>query len=451
MDFTITRMKRLWRELRLFLFYCSPCVLGLLFVIGANYHRVNEVQKDIVRQACQQLDPQNTASGSGTTIPDQLQKIINVIRANGGKSCLQNTSLVGDYPSVPLFIRGYFVRTWIANSLVIATLTLLPFGIMGVGLVLKYHSSNDYELESYKSYTRIAFKAFLLKALVAFVMAVGWLYIFNPNGQAASAINDWLRNTNIIANDTAPNFFNFKDSSLKHALTAVFGWYLYLLGYFSYRFYKKDVLGTRIYNVLFKKFLFVVGIAFIISSVGATSNESLLLIFLIGFFPLSAVTMLTEFGNKRLTAGEDQTSLSILPGISTWQILRLEEEGLDSLSALANSDAAALSKVISSEVITTEMLATWIDQARLITVLGTKRWSELNGICERASEFVRKESAHDPNFLKKLAEKNIFNADEISRTLQGNFALSRPVAGDPPKLEELTALSAVEPGQLSRS
>ena len=448
-NFTI-RIKRLWSELKLFLYYCSPCVLGLLFVIGSNYHRVNEVQKIIVRQVCQQLDPQAAASGSGTTTPDQLQKIISVIKANGGNSCQQSTSLVGDYPSVPQFIQGYFVRIWIANSVVIATLTLLPFGIMGVGLVLKFHST-DREKETYNVYKRIASRAFFLKALVAFVMTVGWLYIFNPNGQAASAINDWLRNTNIIANDTAPNFFNFKDSSLKHALAAVFGWYLYLLGYFSYRFYKSDVLGTRIYNVLFKKFLFVVGIAFIISSVGATSNESLLLIFLIGFFPLSAITLLTEFGNKRLTAGEDQTSLSILPGISTWQILRLEEEGLDSLSSLANSDAATLSNVISGEVITTETLVTWIDQARLITVVGTKRWTELNGICERASEFVRKESTHEPNFLKKLAEKNMFNADEISRTLQGNFGLSRPAASDPPKLEELTALSAVEPDQLSRS
>lgn len=431
-----TRMKRFSRELRLLLYYCSPCILGLLIVIGSNFHRVNEVQRVIVKQVCQQLDHPELSSGSGTTIPAQLQKIINVIKANGWTSCQPNTSSTVTDLTVPQYIQGFFVRAWAANSVVIATLTLLPFGIMGVGLVLKYHShetrrvseeaarpSGDYGTKSYNSYRNIALKAFFLKALVAFVIAVGWLYIFNPNGQAASAINDWLRNTDIIANDTAPNFFNFKDSSLKHALTAVFGWYLYLLGYFSYRFYKSDVLGTRIYNVLFKKFLFVVGIAFIISSVGATSNESLLLIFLIGFFPLSAITLLTEFGNRRLSAGEDQTSLSILPGISTWQVLRLEEEGLDSLSSLANSDATVLKEVISSEVITPEMLATWIDQARLITVLGTKRWTELNGICERASEFVNKENVHDQNFITKLAEKNIFNADEISRTLQGNFRI----------------------------
>jgi hypothetical protein len=304
---------------------------------------------------------------------------------------------------------------------------------LGGGLARKYHSYEAYKplekasdslpLKKYLRYRRIAFKDFFLKCLVGFVIGVGWLYIFNPHGQAASAINDWLRNTDIVSNETAPNFFNFKDSPLKHALSAVFGWYLYLLGYFFYRFYKADVLGTRVYNVLFKKFLFVIGVAFIISSVGAASNESLLLIFLIGFFPLSAVTLLTEFGNKRLSMGEDQTSLSILPGMSTWQILRLEEEGVDSLSALATSNPTALKTVISSEVIGPDMLETWIDQARLITVIGTRRWADLNGICESASEFVRKVYDKDSTLMTKLAEKNIFNADEISMMLQKNFKI----------------------------
>ena len=69
------------------------------------------------------------------------------------------------------------------------------------------------------------------------------------------------------------------------------------------------------------------------------------------------------------------------------------------------------------------MLETWIDQARLIAVIGTKRWTDLNGICERASEFVRKERIKDSGFISKLAEKNVFNADEISSTLQRNFKI----------------------------
>jgi hypothetical protein len=421
-------LKHWFRLIRLFLYYCSPCLIGLALVIGMNFERVLNVQNMLATQVCKQL--QNPPSPPETP-SSPVQRSLNVIRANGWTNCDDKNPSIKGEPTAWKYIKDYFLRPWAANSLTLATLTLFPFGILGVGLALKYHrqrvkeSDSSEEKTAYLNFRRIAFKDFVLKAVIGFIIAFGWLYIFNPHGQAASAINDWLRNTDIVSlTDTAPNFFNFKDSSIKHALAAVFGWYLYLLGYFSYRFYKSDVLGTKVYNVLFKKFLFVIGVAFIISSIGATSNESLLLVFLIGFFPLSAVTLLTEFGNKRLSMGEDQTSLSILPGASTWQILRLEEEGIDSISALANSDSAALKQVISREVITPETLDTWIDQARLISVIGTRRWTELNGICERASEFVKKESKKDPAFITKLAEKSIFNADELSSTLQRNFKIA---------------------------
>jgi hypothetical protein len=424
-------MNRLVRQIKLFVYYCSPCLVALAVVITAYSYRVRDVQDAVVRQVCQQLDRTSDAPPLETDIPAQLQKIIKIIKGNGWTTCQQNTSSVSTNLTVPEYIQSHFRTAWRVNSVVIAVLTLLPFAILAAGLTWKYRSQLTTRVkvdgkQHYLNYRAIAHKDFALKFLVGFVIAVGWLYIFNPHGQAASAINDWLRRTDIIASDTAPNFFNFKDSSLKHALAAMFGWYLYLLGYFSYRFYKSDVLGTRVYNVLFKKFLFVIGVAFIISSVGANSNESLLIVFLIGFFPLSALTLLTEFGSKKLSVGEDQTSLSVLPGISTWQILRLEEEGVDSLSSLANSDPATLNRVISSEVIGHEILETWIDQARLIAVVGTKRWTDLNGICERASEFVKKESIKDPGFIAKLAEKNVFNADEISNTVQKNFKIVRP-------------------------
>jgi hypothetical protein len=91
---------------------------------------------------------------------------------------------------------------------------------------------------------------------------------------------------------------------------------------------------------------------------------------------------------------------------------------------LANATPSALKEVISREVIGSAMLDTWIDQARLITVIGTKRWAELNGICESASEFVKKVTTKDPGLITKLAEKNIFNADEISTTIQKNFNIT---------------------------
>jgi hypothetical protein len=421
MDFTIP--KHWSRLIRLFLYYCSPCLIGLVLVIATYRDRVIAVQHMLAIQVCNRL---NNPPSTPQTTSASVQRSVDVIREYGWTNCGDKNPFFKDQTASE-YIRSYFLQPWATNSLTIAALTLFPFGILGLGLALKYHRQSDSsERENtYLKFRRIAFKDFILKAVIAFVIAFGFLYIFNPHGQAASAINDWLQNVDVASStNTAPNFFNFKDSSMKHALAGLFGWYLYLVGYFSYRFYKWDVLGTKVYNVLFKKFLFVIGVAFIISSIGATSNESVLLVFLIGFFPLSAVTLLTEFGNKRLSMGEDQTSLSIVHGVSTWQILRLEEEGIDSISALANADAEALKTSISKEVITPATLGTWIDQARLIAVIGTKRWTELNGICERASEFVNKASREDPVFIAKLAEKSIFNADEISKTLETSFGIA---------------------------
>jgi hypothetical protein len=233
MDFG-TRMKRYFRATKLFLYYCSPCVLSLALVIVANFRRVSDVDKVVVRQVCQQLNPPNASSGAPPRdTPVQMQKLIQVVTSNGWSDCLQNASVLAGNLSAPQYIHSYFLTAWSANSVVISTLTLLPFGILGLGLALRYFREIplsekakdrvDHEKDHFLSYRKIALRDFFLKYLVGFVIAVGWLYILNPHGQAASAINDLLTNTDIVSNDTAPNFFNFKDSSLKHALTAVFG------------------------------------------------------------------------------------------------------------------------------------------------------------------------------------------------------------------------------------
>jgi|GEM_PF-6351710 len=402
----------LWRRSKLFTYYCLPGVIAVSFVLAVNFSRVHyEVAPIVVANACQDL--KNPTAGPTPSPPTKRQQIVEAVKAKGWSNCDQASQGA---------MRKSFLDAWISNGLFIATLSLLPFSLLALGLALKYDEDLLTDAEKkhrYKSYRTIATRSFIMKYLVGFIIAFGWLYTFNANGQAASAINDWLLNNNVIANDTAPLFFNLRDSSIKHAIVAVLGWYLYLLGYFIYRFDKSDVFGTRIYNVLFKKFLFVIGVALIFSGIGAASTETMILVFLVGMFPLSAVTLLTEFGNKRLSMGEDQTSLSTIPGISTWQVMRLEEEGIDSLSALAEADYQELSKSISSQVIKPDRLRDWIDQARLITVLGPKRWLELNGICERASVFVQQKDK--PEFKVMLATKNVMNYDEIVGTLETSY------------------------------
>jgi hypothetical protein len=409
----------LWRQSRLFIYYCLPGLIAVSLVLFTNFYRVSrEVAPLVVANACQDLKSPTVSNPVSNAPLTKRQQIVEAVKAKGWSNCDDASQRE---------MQKSFRNAWFSNGLFISTLSLLPFGILGLGLARRYRKefSSDLEKkEGYTSYRRIANRDFIMKYLVGLIIAFGWLYIFNPNGQAATAINNWLLTNNVIANDTAPLFFNLKDSSIKHAIVAVLGWYLYLLGYFVYRFYNSDVLSTRIYNVLFKKFLFVIGVALIFSGLGAGSTESMILVFLVGMFPLSAVTLLTEFGNKRLSMGEDQTSLTTIPGISTWQVMRLEEEGIDSLSALAEADYQELSKSISSKVIKPAKLRDWIDQARLITVLGPKRWAELNGICERATVFVQEKDTAE--FKAKLATKNLMNPDEIAKTLEATFADLKP-------------------------
>lgn len=403
--------KRLLLRSTLFFYYCLPCLLALTFVLVSNFLRVRTVADTVEAQVCNQSQPQASPDPTKSSTPEELKEIASVVNQNGWNDCDKLSRTTQNNLTGRQVIRKTFFTAWFWNAVFITILSILPFGFMGLGLARKCNTQNEYG-----EYTKIAFRDFFLKYLVGFIIAVGFLYVFNPKGQAASALVDWVKNANVISKNTAPIFFDLRDSTIKHPIVAVLGWYLYLLGYFTYRFYNSDVLSTRIYNVLFKKFLFVIGVALIISSVGAASVESLILIFLIGMFPLSAVALLTEFGNKRLSMGEDQTSLSIIPGISTWQILRLEEEGIDSVSSLATSDPDALKQVISSNVISPGTLDLWIDEACLMTALGSKRWLDINGICETASTFLAK--ASDSEFKAKLAEKGIFNADELSTKLQ---------------------------------
>lgn len=89
-----TKIKRLWRKIKLIFYYCSPGLLSLAIVVAVNFERVRSVQKIIVRQVCQQLDLENASNEPAADIPPQLQKIINVIKANGWRNCQQNPSSI---------------------------------------------------------------------------------------------------------------------------------------------------------------------------------------------------------------------------------------------------------------------------------------------------------------------------------------------------------------------
>lgn len=422
-------MRLLLTRLWLLFLYCVPVLLALVGLSFENYRRVNDVAHKYAIEICRQHNiPDKSVEDA---IPEHLQKFIKKTKECCG--CEQAVTQANIH-AVFANIWPRFYQWWRGNTLFVYVMTLLPFLILGYGLAFKPDVfPGGLTVENLKRSVAIALRDWPLKVIVAMAIVWGWLYTLNPFGWAGSAVNSWLKYEEIQSIDTAPIIFDLSKSNLKHFIAAFLGWYLYMLGYFLYRYYKGDVMGTRIYGVLLRRFIFVIGITIIISSV--SGKETLILVFLLAIFPLSAVSVLVEYGAKSLNTGEEQASLSLLPGISTWQMLRLEEEGIDSIASLAGADLTSLRDVISSEVINPDILFTWVGIARLITVLGSKKWKEIRGVCLTADTFVDKTAKNDADFKARLSGHQIFNVDEIAEILRVSFSIkprNSPLLDSPP-------------------
>ena len=180
---------------------------------------------------------------------------------------------------------------------------------------------------------------------------------------------------------------------------------------------------------MFKKFLFTYSIALIIPSVEIaptaapyiqTGQGQSILMFFIGYFPLAAFSMLKEQalklgGNIKADTGY----LTELPGISRWQVLRLEEEGIDSMAALAYVEQQRLRDGLLSMA---TVLDLWIDMAQLYVVVGHDAYQKLKHRCQSASGLIRKVAGKDAEFSQFVLEQEIGDAEEISHLLQRTFA-----------------------------
>lgn len=389
-----------------FLFlYCLPCIASLIIILGSNYARSIDVVKSVNIYV-------DSVHDSTKDIPKTM--IENNFIAARLKLFLEKQKKVGQLKSYTQEkISEVIWLVWVFDSSFIVALSLLPFLILGVGFVSKGNANIEVEERR-----RIALGDWPMKFFVGFIIASGWLYLFHPFGQGASIAYGFVKLEDIISTDTYPIYLDYRQVEIKHTIMGFLGWYLHLIGYFFYRFYKGDVIGTRIYGVLFKKFLFVFGIALILGAM--TKNEALLVIFLIGFFPLSAFSIIREAGLKFALAGEQMTLLSALPGISRWDIIRLEEESVDSISSMATVDLRTLKRVTT---IQEELLELWKDTAILMTMLGTEKYESVKQLCRTASEFVKR--SRDDQFKNDLAERyQIANPEEIARLLRKTFGVT---------------------------
>jgi hypothetical protein len=390
--------------LLLIIIYCIPCIIALFITIQVNYIRSLQTVEPILTYV--------TYVQKGKDLPEDLIKDNFV--AERLMKYLKTQKKMGklDYSKENIKEKIIIGRIFF-DYIFIAVLSLLPFVILGGGLAFKKVKRGNFS-----ELMRLAWKDLFIKFIIAFLLSFGWLYVFSPFGQGASVVYGFAAGEDIISTDTLPFYVDYK-SNMKHTMAGFLGWYLHLLGYFFYRLYRGDVVSTSVYRKLFSKLMFVFGIALILSAIA--TNEALIVIFLIGFFPLSGISILKEFGLKSISSDvERKASLSILLGISRWQILRLEEEYIDSIPTLATADLDKLKILIPDETISAKQLELWVNIARLISILGPERYKCVSEFCQTADNFIKK--SKDKEFKKELKLKcKISNPEEIAKLLSTTF------------------------------
>ena len=332
---------------------------------------------------------------------------------NSAKSSTQTTS---DHARNQIMWAMRFI--WLGNSFIVVMMALTPFMLLGGRL----STSPALPLDYAQRISAVS-AGWWLKLIVALILVYGWIYILNPSGRGASSVLQFIKTVDMGNMDTLPLFLQGR--SITPVIAGFLGWYLYLLTYFFSKMAANDVVSSQVYGTMLQKFLFTWGVtvAFISASgesggTGVMAGNGNIVAFLLGYFPMAAFSLIKDKGMTLLQGVDtrEKGQLSELPGISRWQILRLEEEGINSLASLAYRNLDCLKLYLPGMA---KLAAFWTDIARLYTIVGKSNYAKLKLHCQTASEFVRKSS--DPEFVKAIANAGIGNPSEIARLLAETF------------------------------
>lgn len=416
-----------WQSAYLTLLYCLPALL-ILALLVANYQlRVSEVavyigtQKTAVETAYNAIANKTEANSATIAAALRQDPVLKEVLSTQDPDAQNGRNLINYY------IRHYadekagsadtlddelhqeIGRIWLRNSTIIACMLLIPFLLLGS----KFGFSTSLSL-SYLQRRQTVFSGLWMKLVVALIIAYGWLYIVNPQGRGASTVSQFLVAVDLSQTDTLPLLL--RDTSVTPVIAAFLGWYLYLLTYFFSKMTSNDVVSAQAFGILFQKFLFTWGTTIVFISTQLDENANITA-FLIGYFPMSAFSLIKDKGLALLQGGQQDTGqLNELPGISRWQILRLEEEGIDSLPALAYRRRDSINQYLPGMA---KLVDYWTDIARLYTIVGKSSYSQIQQSCLTASEFIIR--ANDAEFIAAMTTANIHNPQEIARLLLRTF------------------------------
>lgn len=410
-------MSNFLKNLGSLILYCFPAILASVILVYNLHERTYEVDSEIKQRARIVLEGHESPEQKeienefykDNEIFNRLIKILEREKLAGNLEQLIEPAST-EQKTKNNSIRSRLESAWFFTSTLIIGLTLLPYLLLGGRA-----SFGELSHERRTKY-RVSTNDFILKFLVAFIIGFGWVYVLHPIGRGASITYGFIISMDVISTNTLPIYIDSKNL-LPPLVCGFLGWYLQLLGHFFQKFVLDDVTSTRVYGLLFKKFLFVWGIALVLSSI-MSSEEGKFVMFIVGFFPLSAMSILKKFGLRAVQGDtHQQDSLSQIPALSRWQIIRLEEEGIDAVPGLAAASPAALK---AATPLRASMIDFWIDAARLASLVGDEKYEGLKESCITATEFIKK--SQDPAFVQRLKENYaINNPEEIVRILHESF------------------------------
>lgn len=308
---------------------------------------------------------------------------------------------------------------WLSNSSLIFALCLLPFLILSSRLAY----SPSLHL-SYKERCTAAHRNWAMKLLFAVLLVLGMKYLINLEGVVPTTINQYLLKVDMSRSISLPALID--GFTITPVIAGFLGWYIYLLTYLFGKAAVGDVVSSKVYGLMFRKLLITWGIALITGSESGVSGSAdggplfenaALISFLVGLFPHSAFSLLKDSGLRVLQGiKEEQGQLTELPGISRWQILRLEEEGISSMVVLAYADCSNLTNDVPS---LSAVVQYWVDISRLYAILGHEDYHAVAKQCRTASEWML--HSGQTSFAVKLGECGIGNVEEVTRLLERTF------------------------------
>jgi hypothetical protein len=434
------RKTSLIQGLYLTLLYCVPVLLVATIMLGNYKLRIEQVERYIIKQ--QEIVDVAHSIVSSEAQQQNIKDVHGYVSSNLRKHEMLDYLLKSDNADqntkelLKYYIDYYLkpgnrsgssagieakeqikkgIRSiWLGNSFIVLVMALTPFMLLGGGLGM----SKSLPL-SYSQRLQVVYSQWWMKLIISLILVYGWIYILNPSGRGASTVLQFMKTVNMGNIDTLPIFL--RGLSVTPVIAGFFGWYLYLLTYFFAKMTANDVVSSQVYGIMLQKFLFTLGITIVFIQVqsegdanGVIAENGNLVAFLLGYFPMAAFSLLKDKGITFLQGvnAQQKGQLSELPGISRWQILRLEEEGVSSLIGLGYRNMDSINLYLPNMA---KVVHFWTDIARLYTIVGKDNYEKLKPYCQTSSEFIRK--SYDAEFIKVISAVNISNPDEIARLL----------------------------------